>query len=421
MDSVLELMHYGTILIFGVYLSAAFLGVWLNRRNILILLVFCVVSGAIDAVSKVLFGAQIAAKLYPLFTHVPLILFLMFFYKYKLIPTMTSVFTAYLSCQLSKWMGILFLAFTGLDGIYYLVRVITTIVVFIWLIHYVAPAIAQLLQKPTKDVMIFGLLPFAYYFYDYTVTVYTELFYSGDKVITELLGCMLYIFYVIFVLVYFKQYEEKREAQQRNQFLEMQRIQSEKDVEMMKRSEYLVAILRHDMRHFLNDINNFIKNEEYDRAQSYINEVITNVDETVTQKYCSNKIVNLILSSYENTIRQKKIDFQYSIKIPDELSFSDSDISSVLSNGFENAINAVSSLDTGKRKIELDMHMNNDKLLISIKNTYDKKPNLVDGVPKTDEEGHGFGTRSICYITDKLKGKCQFLIDDEYFVLKIIL
>ena len=50
MDSVLELMHYGTILIFGVYLSAAFLGVWLNRRNILILLVFCVVSGAIDAV-----------------------------------------------------------------------------------------------------------------------------------------------------------------------------------------------------------------------------------------------------------------------------------------------------------------------------------------------------------------------------------
>ena len=93
MDSVLELMHYGTILIFGVYLSAAFLGVWLNRRNILILLVFCVVSGAIDAVSKVLFGAQIAAKLYPLFTHVPLILFLMFFYKYKLIPTMTSVFT----------------------------------------------------------------------------------------------------------------------------------------------------------------------------------------------------------------------------------------------------------------------------------------------------------------------------------------
>lgn len=131
--------------------------------------------------------------------------------------------------------------------------------------------------------------------------------------------------------------------------------------------------------------------------------------------------MNLILSSYENTIRQKKIDFQYSIKIPDELSFSDSDISSVLSNGFENAINAVSSLDTGKRKIELDMHMNNDKLLISIKNTYDKKPNLVDGVPKTDEEGHGFGTRSICYITDKLKGKCQFLIDDEYFVLRIIL
>ena len=420
-NSILEFLHYGTILLFGIYLSGAFLGIHMNRRNVLILLAFSAAVGVINAVAYALFGVSITEKIYPLIIHFPLFLFLKFFYKYKVLPTMLSVCAAYLCCQLSNWVGLLFWSFTRLDWVYYSVRIVTTIVVLILLIRFVSTAISQLLQKPAKDIIVLGLIPVVYYIYDYSVTVYSMLLYMGIEVITEFLGFMLCIFYVLFLFIYFKQYEAKREAEQRNQLIEMQRIQSEKEVEMMKRSEYAVSIMRHDMRHYLNDIAGFIESGENDRAQAYINDIISAVDKTVTKKYCSNKIVNMILSSYENVIKEQGIDFKYSIRISEKLAFSDSDISSILSNALENAVHAVSLIERNRRKIEFDMRINSGKLLISIKNTYDEKPKFIDGLPQAKEKGHGFGTQSIRYITEKLKGNCQFTVDDYYFILRIVL
>lgn len=420
-NNIFALMHYGTIMLFGIYLSSAFLGIRMSKKNIFILLGFSAVAGAVNAVCFVLFGVDFTERIYPLIIHLPLILFLRFFYKYRIISVVMSVLAAYLCCQISNWMGLLFLSITGLDLVYYVVRIVTTIIVFVLLMFFVSNAMAQLLQKPAKDILILGLMPFVYYLYDYAVTVYTLLFYAGIEVINEFLGFMLCIFYVLFLLIYFNEYEKKRETEQRNQLMEMKRIQSEKEIEMMKRSEYAIQIMRHDMRHYLNDIVGFIKSGENDRAQAYISEIIAIADKTATKRYCSNKIVDMILTSYEDRIREQEINFQYSIRIPEELSFSDSDISSILSNALENAVHAASLSEKGKRKIEMDLRVKNDTLLISVKNTYVGKIELADGIPLSKTAGHGFGTQSIRYVVEKLKGNCQFVVDDEFFILRIVL
>lgn len=45
----------------------------------------------------------------------------------------------------------------------------------------------------------------------------------------------------------------------------------------------------------------------------------------------------------------------------------------------------------------------------------------MDGVPVTNRKGHGFGTQSICYITEKLEGKYQFFVQDNTFTVRIVL
>lgn len=421
MESIVEYLHYGTILVFGIYLSASFLGIQMNKKNSLILLAFSSVVGIINGVCFLLYGLVFTEQIYPIIVHLPLILFLTFFYKYRMISTILSVFVSYLCCQISNWIGILFLNITDLQWVYYSVRIIVDILVLNLLIYYVSNAVTQFLQKSTKEILIFGCIPFVYYVYDYITTVYTNLFYLERTVIIEFLSFMLCIFYVLFLMIYFKQYEEKEKMEQRNRILEMQRIQSEKDVERMKRSEYEISILRHDMRHFLNDIAGLVEIGEIDQALDYIHEIIDDVDKTATKKYCSNKIIDMILSSYENIMKENEIDFSYYIQIPEKLKFLDSDISSILSNGLENAVHATASLKKKERKIRLDMYINNDKLLISLKNTYGEKPKIEDGVLKAKEKGHGFGTQSIRYVTEKLKGNCQFIVDKEYFILRIVL
>ena len=53
----------------------------------------------------------------------------------------------------------------------------------------------------------------------------------------------------------------------------------------------------------------------------------------------------MILSSYENKLRENKIALIYNIQIPDRLNVSDVDLTSILSNALENAIQAVLLLD----------------------------------------------------------------------------
>ena len=269
-NSVLYILHHAVTLLFGVYISAAFLGIRMSRKNIAVLGGFSAAVGAVSILAFVFFGEDFTTQVYPLIIHLPLILFLTFFYKYTALRSALSVLTAYLCCQISKWVGLAILSITETQWVYYSVRIVTTIIVFAVLIRYVSNAAAQLMQKPTEALLIFAILPFAYYLFDYATGVYTALIYSGNKVVAEFLGFALSIAYLLFLLVYFKQYEEKRETEQRSHILEMQREQYKREIEAQKRSANALSLLRHDMRHFLTTISAYIDSDEYDQAKEYI-------------------------------------------------------------------------------------------------------------------------------------------------------
>ena len=61
------------------------------------------------------------------------------------------------------------------------------------------------------------------------------------------------------------------------------------------------------------------------------------------------------------------------------------------------------------------------KLLLSVKNTFNGTPVFIDGLPTTNKKGHGYGTQSIRYMTEKLGGKCQFSTQDNIFILRVVL
>lgn len=419
--TILGLTHHATTLLFGIYASAAFLGIRLNRRNNLILLTFSFFTGILYVLSYTLRGTTFTEQVYPFIIHIPLVLFLTFYYKYNLTFSTLAVLIAYLCCQISNWIGIATLSFTGLEWVYYAVRICVTFIVFILLVHYVTDITAQLLLKPTRSLAILGFMPLVYYIFDYITSIYTSLLYSGLAVVSEFLGFVLCITYLLFLFLYFKEYEVAKEAEQQTQLMEMKRVQSEKELEAIRRSEHVVSILRHDMRHFLVSISSYVENDESDKALAYINDVIDTAEKTATRRYCKNEIVNLILSSHEDEIQNKSIRFEHSIQLPELLSVSDVDITAILSNGLENAIHAVSKLPESGRFIKLDMYLNDNKLLLSLKNTYADKPEIIDGLPFTSESGHGFGTKSIWYVTEKLGGSCQFSITSKYFILRVIL
>lgn len=421
LEFLLGMLTNSTLLIFGMFVSSAILSIPFNKKNIIILFAFCIGINAMQVICYLNVGLRVTYWFYPFITHIPSVLLYSLYYKRRVLFSIFAITSAYLCCQFGKWLSMLAMILANNKCVEYSVRTLATALLGFLMIRYFASSIAVILTKPIKTVFIFSILPFAYYLFDYVTTVYTDLLYSGSEIALEFLPFVLCIAYLVFSVVYFKEYEEKCAIEQRNQLMEMKRAQSEKEIEAIRRSEHAIALLRHDMRHFLNNISSYIEHGDTEKAKAYIREIISITDKTSTQKYCRNDLVNMIISSYEKEMNEKGICFNHYIRIPVKLPVSDVDFTSILSNGLENAINAVSQLDFDKRTITLNLQMNDTKLLLSIKNPYANSVDMLDGIPQAKERCHGLGTQSIKYVTDKLNGNCQFIAEDEQFTLRVVL
>ncbi|NFB70529.1 GHKL domain-containing protein [Clostridium butyricum] len=110
------------------------------------------------------------------------------------------------------------------------------------------------------------------------------------------------------------------------------------------------------------------------------------------------------------------------VKLPKKLDIPDTEFCSILSNGLENAITAVSKIDdTSLRTVHLNCFINKNKLLIMIKNSYLGEIQKKDGIPASIQDNHGFGCRSIVMIAEKQKGFATFETEENIFTLRVIL
>ena len=418
---ILTYMHHTTTMLFGIFLSAFFLGVKQDKKNILQLLSLAVVSGILYVLCVLLFGTETVDQIYPLIVHVPLLCILVLHYKFRVLPSLISIFTAYLCCQCSNWMGLFALSVTGQEWCYYACRIIVTIGVFMILCRYVCQTTAMLFAKTDRELLLIGSLPMVYYIFDYATTKFSSLLYTGNKAVPEFLGFAICLTYLIFLLVYFREYELKNRAEQYNELIRMQLNSFQAEMTNTRKSEKKMSILRHDTRHHLSTLRTLIQQGENENALEYLNEISQTYEDTVMKIYCKNEMLNSVLSTYNMRFTERKIHWEVQAAIGEKLPCSEMMFCAILSNVLENAMHAVQQLPEKERRIQLMLSETAGHLLLMEKNPVQEPPVFTDGIPVTERSGHGLGVRSIVYYVESLHGQYQFFMENEEFVVRIIL
>lgn len=387
-EMVLWAIHHATTLLFGVFASAALCGVEINRRHALELVLVGAVTGCAFGLANAVGGELFARQVYPLVVHLPLVIYLCARYRLSPLLAVLGITSAYLSCQFSNWMGIAAFAATDSQIAYYLARIATTLAVFAVLLHWAGDIGPRLAIKSTTELGILLILPLVYYVFDYATNVYTTLFHSGSVVTVEFLAFALCAFYLMFLAVYLREYEEKETAERERWMLETRDSAAIKELEAWRQSGRELSILRHDMRHFLRGLAALIEEGHTDEALKRIDELCEAGDRTA---------------------------------VPETIHVGDADLFSVLSNALENAITAASAAPQGKRFVDFDLRLEDGQLLLLVSNTFDRAPRMVDGMPVTRHAGHGFGTRSIKLAVERMNGNCQFRINGDRFELRAVM
>ena len=177
--TTLGVFNYGLVLLYGLFLSTFISGGWENTKQRTLVFAACPLFLMIQSVCWLALGADMARQLYPLITHLPLALILIFILKKKVDVALVSICTAYLCCQLPRWVDLVVTALTRSELIGEICYTLVIGPLFYLLYRFfVRPAYAAMMASP-QSLLLFGSLPVAYYFFDYATVVYSDALYRG--------------------------------------------------------------------------------------------------------------------------------------------------------------------------------------------------------------------------------------------------
>jgi cell division protein FtsB len=211
----------------------------------------------------------------------------------------------------------------------------------------------------------------------------------------------------------FNQGQLENQCDQIEQLLQKEKAQynqSKTNIETLNR-------VCHDLKHQMTALKNNPENDFTNEAEN----AVLIYDSTA---HTGNEALDIVLTEKNLFCIKNDIQFTY-IADGKLLNFiKATDIYSIFGNALSNAIECVmKEADTDKRLISLNIY-NKDKLLyIDCENYTPSDKSFENVIPKTDKpdaDYHGFGLKSIKYITEKYGGTMSICQWEHFFNLKLV-
>lgn len=184
--------------------------------------------------------------------------------------------------------------------------------------------------------------------------------------------------------------------------------------QLLKEQNENSKVLIHDITKHFNTIKQLSEDRNSNIAQ-YISNIIDDFSIMNPIDYCNNSVVNLITHRYYEICKKHDINFTININNAKVDFIKDHDITALLDNLLENAVEA--TMQTDDKFIDFSIVTRNSNfVIIKVSNSCAKRPNYINGVlitSKSSTDIHGIGTRSIKRIVSKYNGNLETDYDNE--------
>lgn len=183
---------------------------------------------------------------------------------------------------------------------------------------------------------------------------------------------------------------------------------------LLKEKNELSRIFKHNFKEFINTIPTLIKNDP-DKAIEFMEEIYKEATATEIFNYSDNIMLNIILTKKIDECAKKGVSLHIE-NITSKMSFlTSSDTVSLFSNLINNAME--SCVNSEKKEIYLNISRYNETfILISVENSADKKPIVINGhlrTHKANKNLHGIGMNSIKRTATKYNGLLSWYYYEE--------
>lgn len=216
----------------------------------------------------------------------------------------------------------------------------------------------------------------------------------------------------------------KRQSDEKIAYFEKERANRLREtLTIYENNEHTIRKYKHDIKHYNRVLAGFIAEKDYEKAANYLKEFDSLLDTVTAVSFCDNQIVNELLTIYAS--RCQKLGFKLRVKavVPDRLPMEELDLTSLVANALENAIEAQERVVENQRAVQVDINYDGRKLRLFTKNTCAIVTSFKEnGLPVSSRSiQSGIGTSQIKSIAEKYSGVASFSQEGNVFTVKAIM
>ena len=236
--------------------------------------------------------------------------------------------------------------------------------------------------------------------------------------ITMLLFCYTFLlFFIIDQIIY-----SNTHLMQSNLMHERLQMQSVyyKDIEQYNHN---MSRYKHDMINHLDSVYGMLESNEIEEAKNYLESISKKLNRVEAVINTGNSVIDVIYNAKASLAKANHIVCHNNIVVPPHIDIDSVDLSVILSNLLDNAIEASLKLESD-RMIESHIHIYKGNLFISVKNHYNGEiisSHAVYLTTKKDSHEHGLGLKNVQHVVTKYNGTQNVEHDDTTFTVSIMI
>lgn len=185
-----------------------------------------------------------------------------------------------------------------------------------------------------------------------------------------------------------------------------------------------IRSLKHDIGNHMMTLNNLYKNNQHEDAQKYAEYLKDRAEENIFAINSGNPVTDVILSEKKKEAQEKGIAFACDFFYPENTQINVFDISIILHNAVNNAIEAAQGCEGAF--IRIVSYSKKNVYMLEIENASERTANLDEysGLPETTKENaqiHGFGIANIRKVARSYQGDIDIEQGAGTFKISIML
>lgn len=212
-----------------------------------------------------------------------------------------------------------------------------------------------------------------------------------------------------------RQYEIEREnVRLKEEHAEM----LERDYRALNKTYIANSKLYHDIHNHIEVMHRYLEQGKTDDAIRYLEDLRIPVQEITQTVWTGDEAIDYLVNSKMTFAEQQRIRTNLNIEFPRNTNIRSVDLTAILGNLLDNALEAAVAAKGDFRFINLTIRRIHNMLIIKIENGFAEKPVVVDGelqTSKTDKSMHGWGLKSIISAAEKYDGVVETSCSNHTF------